>query len=261
MLIINADDWGASAFITDHILEFINKGIANTTSAMVFMKDSKYAAEIAKEKGIDTGLHFNATEPFTQENISPVLLEKHQSLISYLRKSKLSQVIYNPFLHKGFEYVFKAQYEEYTRLYGKVPNRIDGHQHMHLCTNMLIGNFIPKKTRVRRTYTFAFGEKDIINKSYRAIVDQIVTNRYECTKYFYSLGEVVFKKGQGQLETLRSILGLAHKDSIEIHVHPHMQADYAYCQSRQFLKELSSTPRGTFLELDKKGRATSRVVD
>lgn len=251
MLIINADDWGASSFITGRIKDFIDKGIVNTTSAMVFMEDSRNAAELAKDKGIDTGLHFNATEPFTRGNISPVLKEKHQRLINYLRKNKLSQVIYNPFLHKEFEYVFKSQYEEYARLFGKVPNRIDGHQHMHLCTNMLIGNFIPNKSRVRRTYTFAFGEKDLINRSYRIVVDQIITKRYECTNYFYSLGEVIYKKGKGQLETLKSILGLAHNNSIEIHIHPHMQADYEYCQSGQFIKELNQTPRGTFIELDK----------
>jgi predicted glycoside hydrolase/deacetylase ChbG (UPF0249 family) len=236
MLIINADDWGASSFITGRIKEFIDKGIANSTSAMVFMKDSNNAAELAKEMRIDTGLHFNVTEPLTQENISPLLKEKHQQLIRYLRKSKLSQVIYNPFLHKEFEYVFKAQYEEYERLYGKAPSRIDGHQHMHLCTNMLIGNFIPRKTRVRRTYTFAFGEKDIINRSYRIVVDQIITKRYECTRFFYSLGEVMYKNGIKQLETLKSILGLAHTDSIEIHIHPHMQTDYEYCQSDQFIE-------------------------
>ena len=40
-------------------------------------------------------------------------------------------------LTASFEYVVQAQLEEFERLYGKPPARIDGHHHMHLCANVL----------------------------------------------------------------------------------------------------------------------------
>ena len=46
-------------------------------------------------------------------------------------------MVYHPGLASSFEYVVKAQLEEYERLYGAPANRVDGHHHMHLCANVV----------------------------------------------------------------------------------------------------------------------------
>ncbi len=58
------------------------------------------------------------------------------------------------FCEDAFREVFAAQFEEFTRLYGRVPSRLDGHQHMHLCTNMLVDGLYPAGARVRRNLSF-----------------------------------------------------------------------------------------------------------
>ena len=49
-------------------------------------------------------------------------------------------------------YVVAAQFDEYTRLYGRAPARVDGHHHMHLCANVLMGRLIPDGTIVPGTF-------------------------------------------------------------------------------------------------------------
>ena len=65
MLIINADDWGRSIMETDATLRCYKVGRVTSVSAMMFMSDSERAAELARENGVDTGLHLNFSEPFT----------------------------------------------------------------------------------------------------------------------------------------------------------------------------------------------------
>lgn len=250
MLIINADDWGAADFVTNRILECIKHGIVNSTSAMVFMKDSVNAAELARVNNVDTGLHLNLTTQFTESGLSSSLLKHQDKLISYLRNYKISQLIYNPFLHNQFEYVFKAQYEEYERLYSRAPLRIDGHHHMHLCANMLIGDFIPHGKRVRRNFTFINGEKNLMNRTYRAVVDLLINRRYISTRYFISIRQISNNEEKKRIAALNSFLGLARTANLEIMIHPHQEQDFEYVLCDQFTNELSRIPRCSFAELD-----------
>ena len=54
----------------------------------------------------------------------------------------------------GRAYVVKAQLEEFERLYGRAPNRIDGHHHAHLCANVVLAGLLPAGTIVRRNFSF-----------------------------------------------------------------------------------------------------------
>jgi predicted glycoside hydrolase/deacetylase ChbG (UPF0249 family) len=48
VLIINADDWGRSPAETDAALDCFSNGRITSVTAMVFMADSKRAADLAK---------------------------------------------------------------------------------------------------------------------------------------------------------------------------------------------------------------------
>src|SRR6266436_2569517 len=67
-LILNADDWGRDRDTTERTLECILRGAVSSASAMVLMEDSERASVLAREHGIDAGLHLNFTTPFSAAN-------------------------------------------------------------------------------------------------------------------------------------------------------------------------------------------------
>lgn len=229
MLSINGDDLGWTREITDRILACYQKGKIGSASAMTFMKDSERAAELARESGLPVGLHLNLTRAFTGESITIKLREKHRSIAAYLNALKMNQVLYNPFLHKVFDYVFQAQWEEFVRLYGEQPTRLDGHHHMHLCMNMLFLNKYPKGMKVRRSFTFTSGEKGPINRLYRFLVDRWLTSRFQCTDYFFSLKPI-------EPERIRRIVLLSKSAEVELMVHPGVDKEYQYLLSEDWLR-------------------------
>src|SRR5512136_23840 len=132
MLIVNADDLGRTAETTDRILACFARGRITSASAMVFMADSERAAGAAAAAGLETGLHLNLDLPFDWPAVPPPLRDHHGRVVSYLRRAVWSQLVYNPALRRSFRYAFDAQLDEYRRLFGREPAKVDGHDHMHL---------------------------------------------------------------------------------------------------------------------------------
>ena len=103
---------------------------------------------------VDAGLHLNLTTPFSASDRSSRVREQQQKLAHFLRANSLFQAIYHPVLAGAFDYVVKAQLDEYQRLYRKPSARIDGHHHMHLCANVQLqssarGNHRPPQFLLR----------------------------------------------------------------------------------------------------------------
>src|SRR5689334_25065042 len=138
MLIVNADDLGRDQSTTDAILACYQNARITSTSAMVFMEDSERAAHLALRSGIDVGLHINLSERFTAADISSELRSSHDRICRVLRASKYALLFYRPWLCRHFRLVYEAQHREFFRLYGRAPSHFDGHQHMHLASNILI---------------------------------------------------------------------------------------------------------------------------
>ena len=243
MIIITADDYGKTRHATDSILKcFLSKRITSA-SAMVFMEDSERAASVSQNSDLEVGLHLNFTLPYSTCNI-PQNLRNHQNrVVSYLTKYKLAQVIYNPFLTDSFNFLFLAQQEEFVRLYGKLPDFINGHHHMHLCANVLAGNIIPKDTRVRGTFTFGPGEKSLFNLLYRHILDFWISRKFISTDCFFSI--VPFQDHT----RLRQLISLAEKESIEIEVHPENAEEIEFLLSDQYKNLIDSVHTGGFRHL------------
>jgi len=152
MVIINADDWGKTRRDTDAALACFERGRITSVSAMVFMEDSARAAAIAIDKGIDAGLHLNFTERFTAPPPSRELMIRHERVARCLTANRYSFLLYRPGLTSDLHYIYRAQFEEFAKLYGRPPAHIDGHHHQHLCTNMLVDGIIAKGTKVRRSF-------------------------------------------------------------------------------------------------------------
>lgn len=234
MLYVNADDLGWNEEVTDRILDCYRKSRISSASAMTFMRDSERAAEFARENNLPVGLHLNLTLDFTGKVVSPNLRDHHCSVAIYLNSRKLNQVLYNPFLHKAFDYVFQSQWEEFVRLYGEQPTRLDGHHHMHLCMNMLFLNKYPKGMKVRRNFTFSSGEKGQVNRLYRSLVDRWLTSRFQCIDYFFSLKPI-------EPERIKRIVLLSKSADVELMVHPGVDEEFHYLLSEDYLNLMSES--------------------
>lgn len=214
MLIVNADDWGRDYSTTERTLECIRGGSVSSVSAMVFMEDSERAATMAREHAIDAGLHLNLTMPYSVRSCSPRLTECQQKIARYLLRHRLAQVVFHPGLINAFEYVVAAQLDEFRRLYGADPARLDGHHHMHLCANVIFQRLLPSHTIVRRNFSFEVGEKSLWNRLYRRSVDRMLARRHRLTDYFFSLAPL-----RPESRLLR-IFALSREYTVEVEVHP-----------------------------------------
>ena len=229
-LIVNADDWGARRQATDRILDCVRSGAISSTSALVFMADSERAAELAREHDIDAGLHLNLTDAFTAASVPTELARHVERTGRFLRASRYATMFFHPLLVSSFDYVVKAQMEEYERLYGARPNRVDGHHHMHLCANVLGQKLLDRGTIVRRNFTFATGEKGVLNRFYRRLQDRALARRYRIPDYFYDILPM-------EEARLREILRLAQNADVEMEVHPERNSEYEFLMQRR-LQEL-----------------------
>jgi predicted glycoside hydrolase/deacetylase ChbG (UPF0249 family) len=241
MLIINADDWGRSAAETDAAFKCYRGRRITSVSAMVFMQDSNRAARLAKDCELDdVGLHLNFSEEFTDKSCSETL-KKHQGrIIRFLKRNKYTQLLYNPFLRKAFAYCYHAQVEEFVRLFEKPPSHIDGHHHLHLCANVLLSNMIPAGTKLRRNFSFWPGEKSMLNRTYRWLVDRWLTRRYRLADYFFDLTQCIEEK------KLDRVAALAKSSNVELMTHPIVNAEEEYLMSDEFRELLQRLEIGDY---------------
>jgi predicted glycoside hydrolase/deacetylase ChbG (UPF0249 family) len=235
-LIINADDWGRDRNTTNRALDCIRCATVSSASAMVFMEDSERAAATALEHKVSTGLHLNFTTPFSASGVALKLAEHQQKLTRHLRLHRLAPVVYHPALSVSFEYVVKAQLEEFQRLYGLKPERIDGHHHMHLCANVIFGNLLPSGTIVRRNFSFSTGEKGLANRVYREVIDRIIRRRHDTTDLMFALPPL------DPPDRLRRIFALTGQFSVEVETHPVHLAEYRYLTQGEVLRQAEGLP-------------------
>jgi predicted glycoside hydrolase/deacetylase ChbG (UPF0249 family) len=236
MLIVNADDWGRDVQTTNRILDCVAAGAVSAVSAMVFMEDSERAAALARERGIEAGLHLNFTTSFLASRCSSRLLEHQQQIARHLLRHRLAQILFNPVLMSSFRYVVAAQLDEFRRIYGADAQRLDGHHHMHLCANVLWQRLLPAGTIVRRNFSFDRGEKAIWNRFYRQAVDRKLARRHRLTDFFFSLPPL------NPSARLEHIYSLARRQVVELETHPANPAEYQYLVAGEMLRQIGDLP-------------------
>ncbi|HWW00444.1 MAG TPA: ChbG/HpnK family deacetylase [Candidatus Acidoferrum sp.] len=243
MLIINADDWGRTQAETVAAAACFSESRIASATAMVFMDASERAAELASQIRLDVGLHLNLTQEFTGKRPSEVVLRSHTRVCRFLNRNKYARMLYLPFLREDFARVYRAQAEEFLRLYGKRPSHIDGHHHMHLCANILGDCVIPRGEKVRRSFSFRFGEKGRANRTYRRFTDWLLARRNLTTDYFFDLCEGL-RAGR-----LQRIAELATRTNVELMVHPIDPDQYSWLISDRFLETFGELKKGSYANL------------
>lgn len=232
-LIVNADDWGRDRLTTNRIQECAVRGAISSVSAMVFMEDSERAADLARSGGIEAGLHLNLTTSFSAPGCPSELRARQQKLAHHLNQHRFSRVVFHPGLIRSFEYVVAAQLDEFRRLYGAYPERIDGHHHMHLCANVLFQRLLPPGTMVRRSFSFQSYEKGLLNRLYRSAVDRSLARRHKIVDHFFSLAPI---EPPGRLQRIYS---LARDFVVELAVHPVYMEESRYLAGGEIFRQIS----------------------
>jgi predicted glycoside hydrolase/deacetylase ChbG (UPF0249 family) len=251
-LIINADDWGRNREATDRTLEcFLGKAISSV-SAMVYMEDSERGAQLALGNQVDAGLHLNLTTPFSAACGSAELTRHHERVVGYLTRNRFAQVLFHPGLRRSFQYVVAAQLDEFRRLYQKDPNRIDGHHHMHLCANVLLGGLLPEGTIARRNFSFRPGQKSPVNRLYRQGVDSILARRHRLTDFFFSLPPF---EPPSRLE---QIFSLARRSVVEVETHPVNLDEHRFLTGGELFSRAGAIPVAPRFVLPAFGQSSAR---
>ena len=243
MLIVNADDWGRTAPETDAALACFSRGRITSVTAMVFMADSERAAVMALQHGIPVGLHLNFTEPFTAPGVHEDFVIEHRRLAKPLTRTRHSILTLNPFLRRSFRSMFQRQLDEFIRLYKKSPTHFDGHQHFHLCSNMLLAAPIPRGQKIRRTFSFAVGEKALVNRVYRHALDRWIVSRYRTTDYFFALSQRLDRTRLG------AVMKLAREANVELMTHPIVAKERDLLMDPEFETQLAGVARKSYADL------------
>jgi predicted glycoside hydrolase/deacetylase ChbG (UPF0249 family) len=242
VLIINADDFGRDGRATDRALTCFGQSRISSTTAMVFMADSERASRIAPSR-LSVGLHVNFSEAFTGPNVPEPLRTAHARVARFLKRNKHALLLFHPLLSADFRNCFAAQCTEFERLYGRTPTHFDGHQHLHLATNVLVSRILPRGARVRRSFTFFAGEKDPFNRAYRTLVDRSLAKRHVITDYFFSIAHYL------DPQRLERLIVLSKSANVELMTHPVLDPEFEFLTSDNFADAIKRTTLGSFAEL------------
>jgi chitin disaccharide deacetylase len=130
-----ADDYGMSPAVNVAIRDLIVRGRINATSVMVvapnFYRSEAISLNIlnASETRVATGLHVTLTAPYQplSRNFQPV----RDGI--FLSQQEIAR---HSFLHRlrreVMEIEISSQLQEFIAAFGRLPDFIDGHQHVHL---------------------------------------------------------------------------------------------------------------------------------
>jgi predicted glycoside hydrolase/deacetylase ChbG (UPF0249 family) len=130
-----ADDYGAAPGVSAAIRELISRRRINATSVMVAAPhfDSEEATALAKlnsgEKRAALGLHFTLTAPLRplSANFAPVRQDRFLPLNTMLRLATARRLQPKPLTDE-----IAAQLKKFIDVFGRPPDFLDGHQHIHL---------------------------------------------------------------------------------------------------------------------------------
>lgn len=255
-VIVNADDWGRDVATTDRSLDCVIRGVVSSASAMVFMEDSERAAHLARQHSVDAGLHLNFTMPFSARQCPLRLKEQQERISRFLRSNRFSPVIYHPGLAASFEYVVKAQQEEYEQLYGAPARRMDGHHHMHLCANIVYQNLLPRGTIVRRNFSLWPGEKIWFNRLYRRWQDRWLSRRYRLADFFFDLYPL------DPRSRLERIFQLGTRFNVEVETHPINNEEYRFLIDGELMRCAGNVEvaRGYLLRFSNHGASVGEIM-
>src|SRR5579875_135700 len=153
MLIVNADDWGGSAALTDAIDACFIRGAITSATAMMFMTDSRRAAELALARQYPIGLHLNLTQPLAAPETPPMVRERQLQACAHFASLRRRRLLIspNPRVHTLIADCIRDQLDEFHERYGCQPTHLDSHHHVHTSPDVFLSRSIARGSLVRQT--------------------------------------------------------------------------------------------------------------
>jgi predicted glycoside hydrolase/deacetylase ChbG (UPF0249 family) len=132
---ICADDYGISPSVSTAIRDLVGQGRINATSVMVVAPTFHRSVAAALNAlrvhgaGVAIGLHLTLSAPFKplSEGFAPLVNKAFPSLRAMLVRACLHQLN-----RKALEAEIAAQLRMFAHEFGRAPDFIDGHQHVHI---------------------------------------------------------------------------------------------------------------------------------
>jgi chitin disaccharide deacetylase len=243
LLIVNADDWGASETTTESIAACFAAGGVTSATAMVHMADSERAALRALELGLPTGLHLNLTQLFDGPAVPPLAREMQARVVAQFGQlRRRDRLLPSLAQWRSVRRCVEDQLECFRRLHGREPTHIDGHNHVHLNPAVLFA--LPKHLHVR-TATHPPTPRTPIDLA-RLVRHGGIRARYGSTDLVFDVKAVHPRLGGSGLERC---LDLARSRSLELITHPahHRQAELL--RSPEWIAALAELRLGSFEDL------------
>jgi chitin disaccharide deacetylase len=249
LLIVNADDLGYNEPATDAIAECFRAGRITSATAMVYMRDSDRAAEIAREIGLPVGLHVNFTEPFDDPNVPADLRARHLTLVrefggpSFVYRARRWK--YSRRLKDPVSRCIAEQLERFEALYGGPPTHVDGHMHVQVCPNIGLSPAIPAGMKMRN----ALGMPPLASGPMSRLVaarQRIILRGRLSTEYFLNITDLHPEFLEGGV---RKRLGLAERTSVELMAHPGFCHEYTMLMAPEWEEWTAGLKLGSYREL------------
>jgi predicted glycoside hydrolase/deacetylase ChbG (UPF0249 family) len=246
LLIVNADDLGLATADTDAIMDCFRSGAISSSTALVWMRDSDRAADLARSEGIPTGLHLNLIEPYTAPDVPDRVAATQRRVIERLRASGVGPQLYHPGWAQDFGRCIGDQLSRFHELYGRAPTHIDGHRHMHLVLNALLSRSLGPVRRCRRPVNRTPVESAGHKRLARRGLSLLVRLRFTTTDVCFSVRSLHPALGGSGLD---AELMRAGRGSVELFVHPGYRDELPLLRSEEWRARLAAHRLGSFEDL------------
>ncbi|MGH2902541.1 MAG: ChbG/HpnK family deacetylase [Solirubrobacteraceae bacterium] len=246
LLIVNADDWGGFQAGTDAIETCFQLGAISSTTAMVYMADSKRAAELARANRRPTGLHLNLTQGFDARDVAPQVRERQRRLRAHFSDLRRRRWRVSPDIrvHRLVADGIRDQLEEFRERYRGEPTHIDSHHHVHVCPDVFLSSALAPGLRVRQTLS---PPPTVARRNpVWSLKRELLAWRFITTARFWRARET---SGGEESVPIEVVAALARDRPVEVMVHPSFSEENRMLRSDAWLDCLGRAPLGPYSAL------------
>lgn len=233
MLIVNADDMGASRTTTDPVLDCFGAGTITSTTAMVWMPDSERAAESSRQRALPVGLHLNLTAPFGADAVPDDIRDRQLGLTRHFGRESWRAETEVRVPTALIAAAIADQLKQFREQFGE-PTHIDGHHHIHLHPAVL--SQLPPSLPIRPPLT---GAPASLAQRWRL-------RRCRSADVCLALSDVHPALGGDGLEMLEPA---ARGRVVEVMTHPLQPTERQALDSPEWVRALAAIPLGSYREL------------
>jgi predicted glycoside hydrolase/deacetylase ChbG (UPF0249 family) len=237
VLIVNADDVGASLTATNAALTAFDERLITSGSAMVWMADSVRAGGLAGDHGLPLGLHLNFTLAFDGSDV-PVGARGRQLRLSESFNSSSWQHGRSERLDRRLlRDAIADQLGEFVRRYGE-PTHLDGHHHVHVHEAVL--SVLPRDVTIRPVLR----EPALIDAR-RSLRERRLYRRFRASDLTLAFERIHPALGGAGL----GLLQRAHESTLEVMAHPQQPGQLDALRSAEWRQAMATLPLASFAEL------------